>query len=132
MSSHKCDIFCEAEVEVSTVQEPTVTVRNRRFQFWKLLNRNRTARVLFRGYGSGSKTAGFPAIFHGFKPPVFCGSGTVSVRKNFEPEPNHDLKIDSFGSDKFSGFRFGTVTDGYGYSFNRQFDKPWADLDGGT
>ena len=56
------------------VQEPTITFRNRRFRFRKLLNRNRTA-----GFGS----------------------------KFFEPEPNHDSKID-----------------GFSFDFNRRFDKP--------
>ena len=90
-------------------------------------------------------------VFHGSKPPVFCGSGLISRfsggfsrfwfetarnrrfwhgfgSKNFEPEPNHGSKIDGFGSDKFSRFQFGTVTDGYGFGFNRRFDKPWAGL----
>ena len=72
---------------------------------------------------------GFPAvfftIFNGSGRSVFCGSGLVSRffggfsrfehsfgSKFFEPEPNHSLKINGFGSDKFSRFRFGTVTGG--------------------
>ena len=67
---------------------------------------------VFHGYGSSSKTAGFgsePAVFHGSEPPIFCGFSLVSwfsggfsrVRhrfgsKKFEPEPNHNLKIDGF------------------------------------
>ena len=80
---------------------------------------------------------GFPMVFygfHGFEPPVFAvpawnrwfrhGFGS----KNFEPEPNHGSQIDGFGSEKFSRFRFGIVTGGYGFDFNRRFGKPWAGL----
>ena len=58
-----------------TVPESAVTVRNRRFRFWKLPNRNRNARV-FHGYGFGFGSE--PAVFHGSEPLVFCGSGLVS------------------------------------------------------
>ena len=88
------------------------------------------------------KTVGFsfssePAVFRRF----FCGSdlisrffggfsrfrfGTIQNRrfrhsfgsKFFEPEPNHGSKIDGFGSDKFSPFRFRTVTADYDFGFN--------------
>ena len=87
------------------VLEPAVMVRNRRFQFWKLSNRNRTAMV-FHGFDFDSEQTvfgrfftvlnrrffavsawfhGFLAIFHGFD------------SKIFELEPNHGSKIDGFG-----------------------------------
>ena len=76
--------------------------------------------MMFRGYGYGSKTAGFgfgsePAVFrwffmviHGFEPPVFCGSGLVS---RF--------------SDAFSQFRFGTVRNRlFRHGFGLKFFEP--------
>ena len=116
-----------------------------RLRFWF---QNRRFRFRFR-------TDGFPVVFYGFSRfwtigfvAVFCGSGlisrfsdgfllfrfgtgcsgTVSVQKILNLNRTTFQKIDGFSSDKLSRFRFRTVTDGYGFGFNRRFGKPWADL----
>ena len=130
-------------LEVPTVQEPAVTVRNRRFRFWKLLNRNRTARV-FRGYGFGfgfgfeptvfrrfftvpnHRFFAVPAWFHSFlavfrwsglEPPGTGGPGTVSIQKflNLNRTTVQKLTV----SDRINS---------HGFGCNRLFSKPWAGL----
>ena len=122
-----------------TVQEPAVPILE---IIEPEPNREGVSRLRFRfqnhRFRFRFRTGDFLAVFHGSEPSIFCefcGSGLISRffggfsrfrhgfgSKNFEPEPNHGSKIDGFGSDKFSRFRFGTVTNSY--SFNRRFDKP--------
>ena len=125
----------EPPVSVLEIVEPEPNREGvSRLQFWF---QNCRFRFRFRTGGFlRFRTASFFAVFcdsNGFSRFWF---GTAQNRrfrhgfgsKSFEPEPNHGSRIDGFGSVKFSRFQFRTVTDGYGFGFNRRFGKPWTGL----